>query len=101
EAFHACALSLRVIKKDASDAALLRQVLLVSNRTNKPVAFGVIRIFLESFDAASRKLILECRRPLGSILAMQKISHFSRPTSFFSLPGDPAIVSALELAQSP
>jgi chorismate-pyruvate lyase len=101
EAFHACTLALHVINKQFIDGTLVRQVLLVSDRTNKPVAYGVIRIFLDSFDESARQMIIACRKPLGSILGSQAIEHFSRPTSFFALPPDETIASALRIDDPP
>ncbi len=101
EAFHACNLSLHVMRKQCEDDTLMRQVLLMSDRTNKPVAIGVIRIFLDSFDDATRDLILACRKPLGGILASQRIAHFSQPRQFFAAPPDPMFTSALQLDAPP
>jgi len=97
EAFHRCKLTLKVLSKQVEDDSLMRQVLLMSDRTSLPVAFGVIRIHLGSFDAASRELILACRKPLGAILASQRIEHFSRPTRFFAVQPDATLRSLLPI----
>jgi len=99
EAYHDCTLSLRVIRKAEIDGCLVREVLLISDRADQPVAFGVIRIFLDTFDERTRQLILDCRKPLGSILASQAIDHFSRPVLFFSLQPDDTVRSTFDLSR--
>ena len=49
------------------------------------------------FAAPARAAILECRLPLGTILAEDAIEHYSAPQAFMRVASDPLIKGALEL----
>jgi hypothetical protein len=70
---------------------------LLTQRTRTPVEFGAIKINLALFPAAARRLILEEKEPLGTILSEFKIVHTSRPKAFLRIEADSFIKGALQL----
>jgi hypothetical protein len=97
EAFHGDTTELKVISKHRIGNALLRQVVILTQHNARRVEFGAIRIFLDRFGPEARQQIIDCHRPLGSILASYAIPHSGHPSAFFSLPPDDCIREALAL----
>lgn len=97
EAFHGERIHLRVIGRRLDGESLSRLVVLTTNETERPVEFGAIVIHVDEFPPAARDLILECRCPLGTILADFSVEHVSRPRAFLRLDSDPLIKGAMEL----
>jgi chorismate-pyruvate lyase len=100
EAHHGERIHLRVIGRQLNGNALSRLVVLTTNETERPVEFGAIVIHLERFPPAAREEILECRRPLGTLLADYQVAHFSSPQAFMRVACDPLIKGAMELTGS-
>lgn len=88
---------LRVLQDQFRDGVVSRQVALVAEGREKPVAFGAIKIDLEYFPDRARRLVLERKQPLGTILRMQGIEHASRPDAFVRVTSDAVINDALQL----
>src|SRR5204863_7154924 len=88
---------LRVLKYDLRENVLSRQIVLVPEGSTRAVVFGAIKIYLEHFPAEAKRLVLELKLPLGTILRTQRIAHFSRPDAFIQVTADPVINSALDL----
>ena len=59
--------------------------------------YGVIRIHLDRFPPAARRLVLQEQRPLGDILHGEAIPHLSWPQAFFRLKADATSGAALGL----
>jgi chorismate-pyruvate lyase len=97
ERHHGERIHLRVIGRQLNGDSLSRLVVLTLNDSLKPVEFGAIVIHLEHFPAEAREAILECRRPLGTILADYAVRHASRPRAFLRVSSDPLIKGAMEL----
>src|SRR5438552_17700789 len=87
---------LRVQKYDLRDNVFSRQVVLVAGAATA-VAFCAIKIYLEYFPAEARRLVLERKQPLGTILHTQHVAHFSHPDSYFQVAADGVINAALGL----
>jgi chorismate-pyruvate lyase len=92
-----CSIRLCVLRYKQRVNLVSRQVTLVPEGSDKPVAFGAIRIDLEHLSSEARALVLERRQPLGTILRTQGIEHVSRPSAFFQVRSDALINSALQL----
>jgi len=88
---------LRVLQYRLRDNVVSRQVALVAQGSEKPVAFGAIKIDLKYFPQRARRLILERKQPLGTILRTQGIQHSSRPDVFVRVESDALINGALQL----
>ncbi len=88
---------LRSVDVRREGAALAREVVLELDRDDRAVEFGAIRIYLDKFDPAPRQRIIECRQPLGRILAEFEIGHRSRPSAYFMIESDPVIAEALRV----
>lgn len=88
EAFSGQPIHLKLLARLVDDGVLYREVVLLAGPDEQPMEFGAIKIHLDRFDAAPRKLILEGRRPLGTILNDYEIAHASSPTGYFSIDGD-------------
>ena len=100
EDFHGEAIHLEVLDSVCNQAEVFREVRLVLDGSKKPVAFGAIKIRLPFFDSAARTRILEGRLPLGTILKLHKVDHFSRPRAFLKVVPDRVIDEALGLNTS-
>lgn len=100
EKFHGERIHLAVLSRQQRDDFYFREVVLLLDKTDKPVEFGAIKINLALFPPAARKEILEERRPLGSLLADYIITHTSRPKAFLRIRSDDFINTALRLQGS-
>ncbi len=62
-----------------------RRVLLVQASTGRPVEMGAIRIRLDAFRPAIRRLILRNEIPLGRLLRTGGVDFTSRPRAFMAV----------------
>jgi chorismate-pyruvate lyase len=99
EGFYGQPLRLTVLSRERQDDSYRREVILWLADAARPVEYGVIRICLDRLPMAARRLVLEERRPLGSILQSEAIPHLSWPQAFFRLKADPHARAALRLPQ--
>lgn len=97
EKFHKSTIHLEVLRRELHHNAYCRQVLLRTADAKKPVEFGAIKIFLDHFPTGARNDILSERLPLGTILALFKIEHLSRPKAFLKIFSDAYINQAFGL----
>ena len=97
EKFHGDALHLRVLRRQQRDDFYFREVVLITDKEEKPVEFGAIKINLSLFSPAARQEILAERLPLGHILADCVVTHTSRPKAFLRVQSDAFINSMLKL----
>jgi hypothetical protein len=98
EKFHGERIFLNVISRQTRGDFYFREVILLTQRTRRPVEFGAIKINLALFPPPARRMILEEQEPLGSILADFKIPHTSRPKAFLRVQADSFIKGALQLS---
>lgn len=89
---------IRLLHKFETDNILYRQVVLVTDETERPVEFGAIKIYLDRFDEEPRELIREGCIPLGSILGRYEIVHRCVPNGFFRFDADFAVEAAFDLS---
>lgn len=95
EAFHGGRIHLRLLGRRVEAGALWREVVLTLDRSERPVEFGAIVIYLDRFPPAAREAILEGHTPLGTILAQHRIAHDSAPRAFVRVRADGLISAAL------
>ena len=88
-------IQLRVLKYRLRNNVVSRQVVLMLAHDQTAVEMGAIKIYVDRFPKAARQLILERRKPLGTILRVHRIPHRSRPAGFFELIPDTIINEAL------
>jgi len=100
EKFHRQRIHLEVLSRQQRDDFYFREVVLLLDKTDKPVEFGAIKINLALFPLAARKEILEECRPLGTLLADYVITHTSRPKAFLRIQSDDFINASLKLDRS-
>jgi chorismate-pyruvate lyase len=93
-------IKLRVLQYQVRDHVVSRQVALIAEGSEKPVAFGAIKIDLEHFPTRARRLVLERQQPLGTILRAQGVEHTSHPNAFVRVTSDVVINGALQLSGS-
>lgn len=98
EDFHGAPIHLRVLGRRVEGDSMSREVVLVLNGSERPVEFGAIVINLQHFPPGAREMILECRRPLGTIMALHDIERISRPKAFLRVVSDDLMSAALNLA---
>ncbi|MEX2301285.1 MAG: hypothetical protein WD733_10130 [Bryobacterales bacterium] len=99
EAAHGQTIRLRVLKHSLRDGVFSRQVLLVLDEDAAAVEFGGIKIYLEHLPAEARRLVLEKKMPLGTILRTQRVAHQSHPSAYLRVNADAVIREALDLAE--
>jgi chorismate-pyruvate lyase len=93
-------IQLRVLQYQLRDHVVSRQVALLVEGNERPVAFGAIKIHLEHFPPRARRLVLERQQPLGTILRAQGVEHTSHPDAFVRVTSDAVINGALQLSGS-
>lgn len=86
EEFHAEPISLEVLQSEQGGELYLREVVLHTATSGKPVEYGVIEILLDTFPEDLRPLILDGHLPLGQILNESGLPYRSEPRGFFSVP---------------
>lgn len=91
------AVCLRLLDVRREESWLRRQVVLLGEQTGRAVEFGAIRIDLSSFTPEAVADIVQCRRPLGSILHDYGVGHVCRPSAFFRFESDPTTRSVFQL----
>ena len=99
ERAHYRRIRLRVLRSVVADDMVSRQVVLVAEGSEVPVAFGASKIHLEHFPKDAKSLVLEGKQPLGAILRSQGIAHAGRPEVFLELTADALIHNALGLTE--
>jgi chorismate-pyruvate lyase len=97
ETFHGERIHLRLLARRQDGDTYAREVVLTLDDSNRPVEFGAIVIHLRRFPPAAQELILAGQCPLGTILALHRVTHASRPLAFFQLTSDGFINDALGL----
>jgi chorismate-pyruvate lyase len=97
EAAYRQRIHIRLLNRMVHDEVMLRQVVLVLDKDERPVEFGAIRIQLTRLPPEARRLVLEGRLPLGRVLQDFFIGHSSRPAAYFSMQADALIGAALEV----
>jgi chorismate-pyruvate lyase len=100
EKFHQQPIRLRMLQHHHQGDVFSRQVLLLLKDGERPVEFGAIKIYLDQFPPRARELILENRRPLGSILSSEHVSHTSHPKAYLRVTSDATISAALRTGES-
>ena len=88
------------LSRQQRDDFYFREVVLLLDKSDKPVEFGAIKINLALFPSAARKEILEERRPLGTLLGDYTIVHTSRPKAYLRIQSDDFINAAFRLDKS-
>lgn len=98
EAYFNESLRLKVLNKRVDGDVMYRQVLLVGCDTGRVVEYGAIHIDLSCFDDRFRKLVEECRVPLGAILRDPKTQYKSEPSAYLRLKAEPPFNTLLGCA---
>jgi chorismate-pyruvate lyase len=97
EAYYGRRLNLRVLERKQEGDTYSRLVVLTLADSGRAVEFGAIVINLGCFPEAARQLVLAGERPLGSVLAAERIPHASQPRAFVRVSADAFINEALGL----
>lgn len=92
-------MAISIIHSGRSGSAYTREVVLFTEQSHKPVAYGSIEIHLENVSGAARTDILSGRMPFGSILQKHAIQHVSAPSAFFEIDSDAATQKHFGLTQ--
>lgn len=100
EAFHKSPIQLRVLNSSRNHEHYMREVLLVSANTGRPVEYGAIRITLSAFNSEQQRMVLAERQPLGAILEAAAVPYTSRPGKFIRVKTDEAIQRTLGLSEA-
>lgn len=98
EGAHGRSIQLQVLNYSLVGDLFSRQVVLMLEGDGKPAAFGAIKIDLKHFPPEARRLVIERKQPLGTILRTQGMAHSSRPDAYLQVKADAIIESALHLS---
>lgn len=101
EKFYRETVHLRVFRSEQRGDTYYREVVLVSDKSEKLVEFGAIKMNLALFAPPARRQILQEHLPLGHILGELGIAHTSRPKAFFRIHTDDFISQSLQLSGDP
>ncbi len=99
EAAYGQTVHLRVLKHTQRGEVFSRQVLLVLPNGSTAVEFGGIKIYLDYLPEEARRLVLEEKQPLGTILRTQCVAHESHPAAYLRVTADALMCEALDLAE--
>ncbi|MBT6167487.1 MAG: hypothetical protein HN570_00810 [Verrucomicrobia bacterium] len=83
--FHGGEVELQIFEEGSDSDCYFREVLLRVG--DKPVEYGLIRIFLGNFPTGLWSAVTEGRKPLGAILNESGLEYSSRPGGFFKISG--------------
>ncbi len=95
EAFHQSEIHLEVLKLERDGGAYFREVLLRGSANAGSVEYGAIEIFLEHFEPALQRQILDGRVPLGGLLNASGLKYHSEPQAYFSVRHDTQLAQLL------
>jgi chorismate-pyruvate lyase len=98
EQFHGDTIHLKVLSRQQRDGFYFREVVLLLDRTDRPVEFGAIKLNLNLFAPAARQMILSEREPVGHILRDHAVEHASRPKAYLRVESDELIDRVLNLS---
>jgi len=93
--YHRSPIDLQVVRREMSEAYLLRLVVLTRRELPVPVEFGGIGIRLEPFEPALRTEIEQGLKPLGGLLAEYQVRYTSQPSAYFKVTADAFIADLL------
>lgn len=92
---------LRILRRVLDRSVFAREIVLEVEDSGKTAVFAAIKIYLNLFPLEAKRLILEGKQPFGAILHRQRITHISRPNTFFQVIADETISHALSLTDHP
>jgi chorismate-pyruvate lyase len=90
-------MKLRILNRFIDHTVFSRLIVLEVEGSGKVAVFAAIKIYLDLFDPESKRIILEGKKPFGSILHDQGIVHSSRPQAYIQVNSDETINQALGL----
>jgi len=88
EAYFRETIAISIIHRGRQGDSYTREVVLFTEQSRHPVAYGSIDIHLENIQGAARTYILSGCLPFGSILHKHAIRHVSAPSAFFEIESD-------------
>jgi chorismate-pyruvate lyase len=100
EAFHGTNIHIEVLRRERGQDTYFRAVALRRDDNDRPLEFGVNRIYLSHFPTEIRWMIRQEKLPLGRILQDHALPHRTRTVLFFQILSDGLINRALDLTQS-
>lgn len=93
--------ALRVLERRMTDEVLARHIVLEGAESNRPIEYGAIRIQLGPLHERARREVVECRQPLGAILAHHGMLYRSCPGGFFKVHSNSLMRRVLRLDGRP
>lgn len=97
EAFHGERIKIRALERAHDERSMKRLVVLNLVGSGRPVEVGAILIHLHLFPDDAKEKVLECRIPLGTILAENHVRHVSCPMAFMQVHPDEFLCEALAM----
>ena len=99
EAFHKSDIHLEILSRERRGSFYFREVVLRLHRSESPVEFGAIKLYLGRFPEDAQDLILQEYVPLGRILNECRVPHRTEAKAFLRVQSDELIGEKFELAQ--
>lgn len=88
ESYHRDRIYISALHSHRSDSLYYREVVLYLDRDDRSVELGAICVDMTQLPEAAAEILLEERRPFGTILADFQIPHLSRPQAFLRMRPD-------------
>ena len=95
--FSAEPITLRAMQFRRKGNLYIRQVILLTEKSKRPIEFGAIQIHLNQFSKQALEEILHGTMPLGAIIELHGIKHQSKPKNLFCVHSDKVINHALDI----
>lgn len=99
ERYHAQQLVTRPLSTASRGRWYSRHVLLSSLSTGRPLAVGAIRVRLDVFGSRVQARIRESEQPFGRILSESGMAFVSRPTAYFEIAPNSAILGVFWMVE--
>jgi hypothetical protein len=97
EKHHGEPLDLLVLDRTVRDGFLFRHIVLFGRESEQPAEYGAIRIALAALGEEARREVIECRIPMGRILASHGVRYTSCPGGFFQVQSNALMIRVLKL----
>ena len=97
EAFHKSEIHLEIINRERRGDFYFREVVLRLHRSEAPVEFGAIKVYIGRFPEEAQDLISQEYVPLGRILKDCGLSHRTEARAFLRVQSDDLIAEKFEL----
>ncbi len=94
---HGCQVDVEVVASEQSETHYIRKILLRRRTDNRVVQFGIVRLALNTLDAAPREEILARKVPLGRVLIKHNVMRHVQLMAVWRVVCGPELASYFEV----